>query len=203
MLAFRASSSSSSTKPPVNRSPASSSVCTCHWPTVDEFPLDVWSLHRFFSCSSSSPLPANDSSKPLACCCSPIRFDETDTDTETDNDDSPDITAFDLPASPAAADLSLATYRTRRIPSSSLLVFRQHRLRALSVSAHPPRQAQQLDDNAFGLNRDLNPDFALTHVSVRRTSPYLPSAVVFAAVPTTCFRRILYCPDLLPPTRPP
>jgi hypothetical protein len=99
--------------------------------------------------------------------------------------------------------LSLATYRTRRIPSSSLLVFRQHRLRALSVSAHPPRRAQQLDDDAFGLNCDLNPDFALTHVSVRRTSPYLSSAVVFAAVPTTCFRRILYCPDLLPPTRPP
>ncbi|KAM0214565.1 hypothetical protein ACHAPQ_000850 [Fusarium lateritium] len=132
MLASRASSSSSSTKPPVNRSPASSSVCTCHWPTVDEFPLDVWSLHRFFSCSSSSPLPANDSSKPLACCCSPIRFDETDTATDDDDSDSPDITAFDLPASHAAADLSLATYRTRRIPSSSLLVFRQHQLRALS-----------------------------------------------------------------------
>lgn len=200
MLASRASSSSSSTKTPVNRSPASSSVCTYHWPTVDEFPLDVWSLRRFFSGSSSSPLPANDSSKPLACCCSPTRFDETN------DDDSPDITAFDLPASPAAADLSLATYRTRRIPSSSLLVFRQHRLRALSVSAHPPRQAQQLDDDdndAFGLDCDLNLNFALTHVSVRRTSPYFPSAVVFAAVPTTCFQRILYCPDLLPPTRPP
>ncbi|KAG5658781.1 hypothetical protein KAF25_007334 [Fusarium avenaceum] len=182
MLASRASSSSSSTKTPVNRSPASSSVCTYHWPTVDEFPLDVWSLHRFFSGSSSSPLPANDSSKPLACCCSPTRFDETN------DDDSPEITAFDLPASHAAADLSLATYRTRRIPSSSLLVFRQHRLRALSVSAHPPRQAQQLDDDdndAFDLDCDLNLDFALTHVSVRRTSPYFPSAVVFAAVPTT------------------
>ncbi|KAM0347109.1 hypothetical protein ACHAPU_005048 [Fusarium lateritium] len=165
MLASRASSSPSSTKPPVNRSPASSSLCTCHWSTANEFPLDVWSLHRLFSsCSSFSPLPANDSSTPLVRCRSPIPFNETD---ETD-DHSTGITAFDLPTSLAATESSLATSSACRIPSSAF-VFHQRRLRALPVSAQPPTsQDQQLhdedNDDGFGLDLYLNPNPTLTHV---------------------------------------
>ncbi|KAF5668870.1 hypothetical protein FHETE_5136 [Fusarium heterosporum] len=195
MLASRASCSPLPTKPPVNRSPASSFVCTCHWSTANEFPLDVWSLHRFFSsCSSFPPLPANDSSTPLVRCRSPIPFDETD-------DDFTGITVFDLPTSLATTESSLATSHACRIPSSAFVF--QHRLRALPVSVQPPSQDQQLDDDdndGFGLDFDLNPNSTLTHLGVRRTSPYLPSAVVLAAVPTTCFRRIPYSPDLFPPT---
>ncbi|KAF4968244.1 hypothetical protein FSARC_4335 [Fusarium sarcochroum] len=209
MLAFRASSSLSSTKPRSTYPPAS--FCNCHWSTVNEFPLDDdWSLYCFFS--SSSPLPVNDdSSKSFARCRSTIRYDETD-------DNSADITVFDSPTTLGATESSLATIRARRIPlaasfsASRRLVLRQHRLRALPVSVQPPRQTQQLDDSyasvhdhgfSFGFDFDFN--LALTHVHVRRSSPYLPSAVVLAAVPTTCFRRILHAPELLPPTpyRPP
>ncbi|KAF4444544.1 hypothetical protein FACUT_506 [Fusarium acutatum] len=205
MLASRASSSPSSTKPPVNLFPAP--FRSRHWPTVSEIPLvDVWSLYCFFSCSLS-PLPVNDSSNSLARCRSTIHYYEIEADTVHD-DNFTDATAFNPPFSPSAPDLSLATAATRscRIPSFSFsaFIFRQHRLRAQAISAQPhsPERSQQVDD-CFGLNLDL--DLHLTHVSVRRTSPFLASAVVLAAVPTTCFQRIPISPDLLPPTpyRPP
>lgn len=201
MLASRASSSPSSTKPPVNLSPAP--FRSRHWPTVSEFPLvDVCSLYCFFSCSLS-PLPVNDSSNSLARCRSTNHYYEIEADTVHDGVFT-DATAFNTPFSLSAPDLSLATAATRscRIPSFSFsaFVFRQHRLRAQAISAQPhsPGRSQQVDD-CFGLNLDL------THVSVRRTSPFLASAVVQAAVPTTCFQRIPISPDLLPPTpyRPP
>ncbi|KAF5690032.1 hypothetical protein FCIRC_1054 [Fusarium circinatum] len=118
MLASRASSSPSSTKPPVNLSPAP--IRCRHWPTVSEFPLvDVWSLYCFFSCSLS-PLPVNDSSNSLARCRSTINYYEIEADTVHD-DDLTDATAFNPPFSPSAPDLSLATAATRscRIPSFS------------------------------------------------------------------------------------
>jgi hypothetical protein len=198
MLVFRASSSPSSTKTPVTLSPAS--LCRFHWPTVSEFPLDVWSLRRFFS--FSSPLTINDSSNSFARCRSIIRYDETETD-----DNLTDITVLDPSHSLEIAEKGLATSCNRRIPSFSVSgsILRQHRLRALPVSAQPQpepqrqRHIQQVDRGFSPINR------ASTHVYVRRTSLYLSSAVVLAAVPTTCFRRILYSPDHLPPTpyRPP
>jgi hypothetical protein len=201
MLASRALSSPSSTKPPVNLSPAF--FCSCHWPTVSEFPLvDVQSLHCFFSCSLS-PLPVNDSSNSLARCRSTIHYLEIEADTVHD-DESTDATDFNPTFTLGATDLSLAASHGCRIPSFSVsaFVFRQHRLRAQAISAQPqsPGHSQQVDDG-FGLELDID----LTHVSVRRTSPFLASAVVQAAVPTTCFQRIPNSPDHLPPTpyRPP
>lgn len=194
MLVFRASSSPSSTKTPVTLSPASSR--DFDWPTVSEFPLDVWSLRRFFS--FSSPLTINDSSNSFARCRSIIRYDEAETD-----DDSKDIAVSDSSHSLDTTEKSLATSRTRRILSFSVsgFIFRQYRPRALPVSAQsePQLRLQRLTqrvDYGFGL---IN--HASTHVYVRETSPYLSSAVVLAIVPTTCFRRILYSPDLLPPIK--
>ncbi|KAF5627777.1 hypothetical protein F25303_10670 [Fusarium sp. NRRL 25303] len=118
MLAPRASSSPSSTKPPVNLSPAP--FRSRHWPTVSEFPLvDVCSLYCFFSCSLS-PLPVNDSSNSLARCRSTNHYYEIEADTVHD-DDFTDATAFNTPFSLSAPDLSLATAATRscRIPSFS------------------------------------------------------------------------------------
>lgn len=198
MLVFRAFSSPSSTKTPVTLSPASSR--DFDWPTVSEFPLDVWSLQvcRFFS--FSSPLTINDSSNSFARCRSISRYDETETETD---DDSKDIAVFDSSHSLDTTEKSLATSRTRRILSFSVSgsIFRQYRLRALPVSAQsePQLRLQRLTqqvDYGFGL---IN--HASTHVYVRETSPYLSSAVVLATVPTTCFRRILYSPDLLPPIK--
>ncbi|KAF5696722.1 hypothetical protein FGLOB1_13297 [Fusarium globosum] len=118
MLASRASSSPSSTKPPVNlsRPPFRSR----HWSTVSEFPLvDVGSLYCFFSCSLS-PLPVNDSSNSLARCRSTNHYYEIEADTVHD-DDFTDATAFNTPFSLSAPDWSLATAATRscRIPSFS------------------------------------------------------------------------------------
>ncbi|KAJ4141412.1 hypothetical protein NW768_000623 [Fusarium equiseti] len=142
MLVFRASSSPSSTKPPVALSPASSRHFD--WPTVSEFPLDVWSLQvcRFFSLSS--PLTINDSSNSFARCRSIIRYDETETKTETD-DDSKDIAVFDLLHSLDTTEKSLATSRTRRILSFSVSgsIFRQYRLRAQPVSAQSEPQLRR------------------------------------------------------------
>ncbi|KLO89819.1 uncharacterized protein LW93_1881 [Fusarium fujikuroi] len=164
MLASRASSSPSSTKPLVNLSPAP--FRSRHWPTVSEFPLvDVCSLYCFFSCSLS-PLPVNDSSNSLARCRSTNHYYEIEADTVHD-DDFTDATAFNTPFSLSAPDLSLATAATRSccIPSFSFsaFVFRQHRLRAQAISAQPhsPGRSQQVDD-CFGLNLDL------THVSPAR-----------------------------------
>jgi hypothetical protein len=208
MVASRASSSPLSTKPPVNLFPAP--FRSRHWPTVSEFPLvDVWSLYCFFSCSLSPLPPVNDSSNSLARCRSTIHYYEIEADTVHD-DDFTDATAFNPPFSPSAPDLSLATAATRscRIPSFSFsaFIFRQHRLRAQAISAQPhyPERSQQVED-CFGLNLALDLHLHLTHVSVRRTSPFLGSAVVLAAVPTTCFQRIPISPDLLPstPYRPP
>ncbi|UZP44577.1 hypothetical protein NXS19_012389 [Fusarium pseudograminearum] len=197
MLVFRASSSPSSTKTPVVLSPAS--LCRFHWPTVSEFPLDVWSLRRFFS--FFSPLTINDSSNSFARCRSITRYDESETD-----DDFTDITLFDPSHSLSIAEKSLATSRNRRIPSFSVSgsVFHQHPLRALPVSAQPqPELQRQKHIQRVGCGLSLA-DHTSTHVFVRRTSLYLPSAVVLAAVPTTCFRRILYSPDHPPtPYRPP
>ncbi|KAL6924512.1 hypothetical protein ACHAPO_003732 [Fusarium lateritium] len=125
MLVFRASSSPSSTKPPVTLSPAS--LCRFHWPTVSEFPLDVWSLCRFFS--FFSPWTINDSSNSFARCRSIIHCDESETD-----DDLTDSIAFGPSRSLSIAEKSLATSRrNRRIPSFSVSssVFHHHRLRAL------------------------------------------------------------------------
>ncbi|RGP63717.1 hypothetical protein FLONG3_9806 [Fusarium longipes] len=124
MLVFRAFSSPSSTKAPVTLSPAS--LCRFHWPTVSEFPLDVWSLRCFFS--FSSPLTINDSSNSFARCRSIIRYDNTETD-----DQFADITAFDPSHSLSITEKSLATSRNCRIPSFSVSgpIFRQDRLRAL------------------------------------------------------------------------
>ncbi|ENH64345.1 hypothetical protein FOC1_g10013615 [Fusarium oxysporum f. sp. cubense race 1] len=168
MLASRASSSPSSTKPPVNLSPAP--FRSRHWPTVSEFPLvDVQSLYCFLSCSLS-PLPVNDSSNSLARCRSTIHHYEIEADTVHD-DDFTNATVFSRPFSLSAPDLSLATAATCscRIPSFSFsaFVFRQHRLRAQAISAQPnsPGRSQQVDDG-FGLNLDL--DLHLTHVSPAR-----------------------------------
>ncbi|KLP06239.1 uncharacterized protein Y057_7781 [Fusarium fujikuroi] len=168
MLASRASSSPSSTKPLVNLSPAP--FRSRHWPTVSEFPLvDVCSLYCFFSCSLS-PLPVNDSSNSLARCRSTNHYYEIEADTVHD-DDFTDATAFNTPFSLSAPDLSLATAATRSccIPSFSFsaFVFRQHRLRAQAISAQPhsPGRSQQVDD-CFGLNLDL------THVSRQPARPF-------------------------------
>ncbi|CEF85011.1 unnamed protein product [Fusarium graminearum] len=136
MLVFRASSSPSSTKTPVALSPAS--LCRFHWPTVSEFPLDVWSLRRFFS--FFSPLTINDSSNSFARCRSITHYDESETD-----DDFTDITFFDPSHSLSIAEKSLATSRNRRIPSFSVSgsVFHQHPLRALPVSAQPQPELQR------------------------------------------------------------
>ncbi|EWY98106.1 hypothetical protein FOYG_02753 [Fusarium oxysporum NRRL 32931] len=146
MLASRASSSPSSTKPPVNLSPAP--FRSRHWPTVSEFPLvDVQSLYCFFSCSLS-PLPVNDSSNSLARCRSTIHHYEIEADT-VHGDDFTNATVFSPPFSLSAPDLSLATASTCscRIPSFSFsaFVFRQHRLRAQAISAQPnsPGRSQQ------------------------------------------------------------
>ncbi|CZR40063.1 uncharacterized protein FPRO_04962 [Fusarium proliferatum ET1] len=146
MLASRASSSPSSTKPPVNLSPAP--FRSRHWPTVSEFPLvDVCSLYCFFSCSLS-PLPVNDSSNSLARCRSTNHYYEIEADTVHDGVFT-DATAFNTPFSLSAPDLSLATAATRscRIPSFSFsaFVFRQHWLRAQAISAQPhsPGRSQQ------------------------------------------------------------
>ncbi|KAF5547292.1 hypothetical protein FNAPI_8578 [Fusarium napiforme] len=82
MVASRASSSPSSTKPPVNLFPAP--FRSRHWPTVGEFPLvDVWFLYCFFSCSLSPLPPVNDSSNSLARCRSTIHHYEIEADTPT------------------------------------------------------------------------------------------------------------------------
>jgi hypothetical protein len=197
MLVFRASSSPSSTKTPVTLSPASSR--DFDWPTVSEFPLDVWSLRRFFS--FFSPLTINDSSNSFARCRSIIRYDESETD-----DDFTDTTVFAPSHSLDITEKSLATSRNRRIPSTSVSnsIFHHHRLRALPVSAQSqPELQHQRHIQQVGREFSLI-NHTFTHVCVRRTSLYLPSAVVLAAVPTTCFRRILYSPDHPPtPYRPP
>ncbi|GKU01439.1 unnamed protein product [Fusarium langsethiae] len=135
MLIFRASSSPSSTKPPVTLSPAS--LCRFHWPTVSEFPLDVWSLRRFFS--FFSPLTINDSSNSFARCRSIIHYDESETD-----DDFTDTTVFDPSHSLDITEKSLATSRNRRIPSTSVSdsILHHHRLRALPVSAQSQPELQ-------------------------------------------------------------
>ncbi|KAJ4268638.1 hypothetical protein NW762_002705 [Fusarium torreyae] len=152
MLASRASSSPSPTEPLSTYPPAS--FCNCHWFTVNEFPLGWYFLHYCFF----SPLPVkDDSSKSFVRCRSTIRCDETD-------DNSADITVFDSSTSLGATESSLATTRARRIPlaasfsSSRRLVFRQRRLRALPVSAQPPRQTQQLDDNYASKDFAISPE---------------------------------------------
>ncbi|KAL3589188.1 hypothetical protein FPOAC2_11349 [Fusarium poae] len=198
MLVFRASSSPSSTKTPVALSPAS--LCRFHWPTVSEFPLDILSLCCFFSFFSPWTI-INDSSNSFARCHSIIHCDESETD-----DDLTDIIASNPSHSLSIAEKSLATSRNRRIPSFSVSgsVFHHRRLRALPVSAQPqPGLQHQRHIQQIGRDSSLI-DHASTHVSVRRTSLYLPSAVVLAAVPTTCFRRIPYSPAHPPtPYRPP
>ncbi|KAL4726200.1 hypothetical protein ACLX1H_006877 [Fusarium chlamydosporum] len=144
MLVFRASSSPSSTKTLVTLSPAS--FCRFHWPTVNEFPLDVWSLGLFFSLSS--PLTINDSSNSFARCRSIIRNHETETD-----DYFTDIAVLNSSHSLGVTEKSLATSRTRRIPSFSVSgsVFRQYRLRALSKSTLYSRLREK--DLAISLER--------------------------------------------------
>ncbi|PTD09133.1 hypothetical protein FCULG_00008058 [Fusarium culmorum] len=163
MLVFRASSSPSSTKTPVALSPAS--LCRFHWPTVSEFPLDVWSLRRFFS--FFSPLTINDSSNSFARCRSITRYDESETD-----DDFTDITFFDPSHSLSIAEKSLATSRNRRIPSFSVSgsVFHHHPLRALPVSAQPqPELQRQKHIQRVGRGLSLA-DHTSTHVFPGRTA---------------------------------
>ncbi|KAM6539917.1 hypothetical protein FALCPG4_001667 [Fusarium falciforme] len=214
MLASGASFSSSASLPRSSTSPPAS------------FPTSDWLARRGLLLVSSSPLITDDSSKTFACSCLQESSHGPDDDHHEDYeaDDPAAAAAAAITTIPdsspgllgAAESILATTNHTHRIPPSASLSasapasprHHQRQLRALATSVESFGHNQHHHDEEIISICDHRRQvrcLALAHVHVRRTPPYLPSAVVSAAVPTSCFPRILHSPERFPPSpsRPP